>query len=998
MTNGLDVQTVKVGKGLRQGCKAAPFLWNCFLQLLLRDLSQETDSSWLTDCLNIFADDFQVGCVFRSCDEFYLCLKNLGIILHKIQQMGLTINLSKSAVQLVMAGTSFRRTWNAVRHKEGDATWIVIPLPDGAQVSIPLVTQIKYLGIILSYGAFEDQTVTHRVHLAKHAFSRLRRWLCGRHGLTVHQRFKLWQTCVFTVLKYGILAMPISKLGLHTLQKSMYAMLRQIIGDHAYITRRTHQQALSRFCIDLPLEQLRVAVASCHQSITQRTARLPSHDIVHTQRWTHFEPLIALIDDLIAQGRSVPIDSQITVEPETQSMLHCPHCNFQTTHAAVLKRHTHIEHAVHHFRVVPNNPADFATQGLPACKFCPTEFPTWRLFQIHIERGCSQVSRAQDTGKMLGRSVGRADKALRGNRMLTDAELQHLRSLEFGPRVLEIVANRSWRDLTQESAACQYLTTTCCLCGHYAGRTQALNLHFRQHHAQFWEHVPQKGTQLTNMNANESPCDYCGFIFKSSHMCNVFTQVALLLLHGGGIADASPRSLALQCEICRDVFLDEAALQRHLSKQHNLMVWAWNPSRDSVAGSPACAHCGFLHETLEGLRAHITAGNCKHFNPAASAESLEMQPKWKDACLHGTMSQILFEAESRLELTLSCQSCGRTYTRPHDLAAHLQTAHAGLWQDSQALTMVLVSVLYPNRGCICNPGIGQTRHEHICQPLRQLAMQYCRLPEYPFWPFTMTDKDFVEIFPKHLPRAARFQLEQLLTAGQFQHLAQDGQLLQTLRTTCICCGVVLSPALLHAHVREAHSQGHLTVQFYATDILPAFIEIQTTDHTCSACHLIFNHAQAEDAPADGRQILVQQHLLAQCPCLLQTAVLLAAALHGRGFCDGAALGGRSSSTAGGGIPEHGSAPGGQKPPPRTQSKRNQEADGATTRPTKRQDKRSTRSGAVGSAPHSDGKACAPTRTGPEPAKNHGQLCSLFQPKLLPSGTNRRSTRHPCGNI
>ena len=681
VTNGLDVQTVKVGKGLRQGCKAAPFLWNCFLQLLLHDLSQEIDSSWLTDCLNIFADDFQVGCVFRSCDEFYFCLKNLGIILHKLQQMGLTINLSKSAVQLVMAGTSFRRTWNAVRHKEGDATWIVIPLPDGAQVSIPLVTQIKYLGIILSYGAFEDQTVTHRVHLAKHAFSRLRRWLCGRHGLTVQQRFKLWQTCVFTVLKYGILAMPISKPGLHTLQKSMYAMLRQIIGDHAYITRHTHQQALSRFCIDLPLEQLRVAVASCHQSITQRTARLPSHDIVHTQSWPHFEPLIALIDELIAQGRSVPIDSQITVEPETQSMLQCPHCSFQTTHAAVLKRHTHIDHAVHqihHFRVVPNNPADFATQGLPACKFCSTAFPTWRLFQIHIERGCSQVSRAQDTGKMLGRSVGRADKALRGNRMLTDAELQHLRSLEFGPRVLEIVANRSWRDLTRESAACQYLTTTCCLCGHYAGRTQALNLHFRQHHAQFWEHVPQKGTQLTNMNANESPCDYCGFIFKSSHMCNVFTQVALLLWHGGGIADASPRSLALQCEICRDVFPDEAALQRHLSKQHNLMVWAWNPSRDSVAGSPACAHCGSLHQTLEGLRAHITAGNCKHFNPAASAESLEMQPKWKDACLHGTMSQILFEAESRLELTLSCQSCGRTYTRPHDLAAHLQTAHAGL--------------------------------------------------------------------------------------------------------------------------------------------------------------------------------------------------------------------------------------------------------------------------------------------------------------------------------
>ena len=76
------------------------------------------------------------------------------------------------------------------------------------------------------------------------------------------------------------------------------------------------------------------------------------------------------------------------------------------------------------------------------------------------------------------------------------------------------------------------LAKQCCLCSQWVGRAQEMNRHIKLCHPQYWDHVLLKSTQFSNLYANKAPCDYSGQTFQSSHKCNVWTQISMLLLYG----------------------------------------------------------------------------------------------------------------------------------------------------------------------------------------------------------------------------------------------------------------------------------------------------------------------------------------------------------------------------------------------------------------------------------------------------------------------------------
>ena len=49
---------VPVHRGVRQGCKAAPFLWRCLTTSILSCLAEQTSWEWVEQCITIYADDF----------------------------------------------------------------------------------------------------------------------------------------------------------------------------------------------------------------------------------------------------------------------------------------------------------------------------------------------------------------------------------------------------------------------------------------------------------------------------------------------------------------------------------------------------------------------------------------------------------------------------------------------------------------------------------------------------------------------------------------------------------------------------------------------------------------------------------------------------------------------------------------------------------------------------------------------------------------------------
>ena len=92
----------------------------------------------------------------------------------------MTVNPNKTVALLSMAGTSYRPFRNSVVSRDGQGEYVKIDVPGAAAMKLRLHSQVKYLGVILSYRNFETATLKHRIQLANIGFSRLRHWLCGR--------------------------------------------------------------------------------------------------------------------------------------------------------------------------------------------------------------------------------------------------------------------------------------------------------------------------------------------------------------------------------------------------------------------------------------------------------------------------------------------------------------------------------------------------------------------------------------------------------------------------------------------------------------------------------------------------------------------------------------------------------------------------------------------------------------------------------------------------
>ena len=308
--------------------------------------------------------------------------------------------------------------------------------------------------------------------------------------------------------------------------------------------------------------------------------------------------------------------------------------------------------------------------------------------------------------------------------------------------------------------------------------------------------------------------------------------------------------------------------------------WRFNVARDSVAGSPACAHCGNLYDCMASLRSHIAQGRCPEFQPDATAETLPMNIDWLQACTGGHMKILFTSPQKRMTLTLHCQLCGTRYSRATDLSCHLQGGHARIWRCSQQLTLILVRLFYAHGHCVCNPAQHQNRLDHVCLPLRHLAMLFQMMENKMFAPFQATEYVLRQLLSVDLPQPVRCNLDQLAAQHCFENLWQDPQMAMMLSQHCLFCGRACEPCALPQHLREAHPCNHLALSFYIAQLVPLMLASQEVDYQCYACNQIFNLPIESDAvPDPNRKLLARSHLLYNCPSLLQIALFLTGLLH-----------------------------------------------------------------------------------------------------------------------
>ena len=83
-SNG-GTEPVQVGAGVRQGCKAAPWLFNAFVLLYLSDLAHLIDWQWLQAHMNIYADDIHACGFFHDLPGLHRILYFFGLIMEVLQ-------------------------------------------------------------------------------------------------------------------------------------------------------------------------------------------------------------------------------------------------------------------------------------------------------------------------------------------------------------------------------------------------------------------------------------------------------------------------------------------------------------------------------------------------------------------------------------------------------------------------------------------------------------------------------------------------------------------------------------------------------------------------------------------------------------------------------------------------------------------------------------------------------------------------------------------------
>ena len=161
--------SVKLGRGLRQGCGLSPLLWVLYTVPIVEDILRRAPP----DCITAFADDFHGQWVFRNPGELQACLSQIKHIVQILRGNGMDISFEKTVVLMKYTGGKAAWALRKVTHKDKHGQrFLVLPHFD-EKLRIPIKSQHVYLGVVISYQNFEKLTLQYRMKQMWTTFHRL---------------------------------------------------------------------------------------------------------------------------------------------------------------------------------------------------------------------------------------------------------------------------------------------------------------------------------------------------------------------------------------------------------------------------------------------------------------------------------------------------------------------------------------------------------------------------------------------------------------------------------------------------------------------------------------------------------------------------------------------------------------------------------------------------------------------------------------------------------
>ena len=321
--------------------------------------------------LTLYADDTLLREHFRNKREFEQALTHCSELLKTLSEMGFKVNPKKSALLITVTGSSGQQELAKYRVKikgEGDR----LKLPDGNLV--PIRRTAPYLGVIISYSNYEDQTLKHRLACSKQVMRDVSHVIANDRALPARKRLQIWQSTAWASASYALHVVEITPVGLQRLTAAFTYQARLVTRSFSRVTHEQNSEFLRRKGLTLPKAQLQAR----SQSFLQRQlGKDEAEENIVGSHLSRHQFLLASLDTLTPPEVNLEETPQIT----------CNKCGLEFSSLGSLRR-----------RIRKSHEGDFASlkrprfdpkyHALPStatCKACNFNFRTFFHLKKHVE-------------------------------------------------------------------------------------------------------------------------------------------------------------------------------------------------------------------------------------------------------------------------------------------------------------------------------------------------------------------------------------------------------------------------------------------------------------------------------------------------------------------------------------------------------------------------------------------------------------------------------------
>ena len=545
---------IDMKNGVRQGCTLAPLLWALFSVFLLSSIEQQLgDTTWVRQGMTLFADDTHCAWQLQSQRDLRFMQQSLNVIFQVYRRHGMIINETKSAFIIRLGGTHGSK-WLKDRVRLVDGKRVVCLSHGLDSVEVPLVKQVKYLGIIVSYHDFETASVKHRLQSAGLSRQRLAKILHSSRYLTLQQRLQIYQVCIRSTLLYGVSCFKLPDKAIALLHRRDIKYIRAIAKSPVHITRESTQDLLQRL-------QFR-SLGQCLQAYYSKLGISVNTDVL--------EP------HLRATGCSA--SRALQELPSSTRSYACPTCGVHFPSQQIMRIH----HARKHGFSLRSTSARTALSGaalalhskdeVPVCKYCSRSFTGWQEFRYHLQHVCEAVCSdslrlveqtlgslvkpeppaasfiAEECPTVEAETLGSALQSAAGPQQQS-SPTEHAQPLCQRRDLQKAIQAPNWYLAFRLPGVLSRLKHHCVFCDRWlSDRSGSLENHLKAYHPEVY--CRQKDVRSmcrTTSIVKFSPCEACGSCFSASskHQCTIMQHLGYLRVATGSAGTSASLNFAV---------------------------------------------------------------------------------------------------------------------------------------------------------------------------------------------------------------------------------------------------------------------------------------------------------------------------------------------------------------------------------------------------------------------------------------------------------------------